>query len=285
MGGHSPGSKPMIKAKVDTNGLRQLFNGMPQRVLVAAGTETRTAARIFAAVAARNTLPYGAYESAPKEMMGRVKIDVERTQRPIDKLGSIWQDLERLDKGLAAGFWAAIKSKRAGESPEFTKWVLDKYLDEIQAKMSITHGAVRPKIHKQARTTAKRAVPKNHKPTHIIIGKSNLDNYVAKKQKTIGAAKAGWAAAAKSIGGSVSEREGFRKWFNTGVHRKSTGKFELIQSVTEMAIKLTNTVPWADVAFPPSQKNRVKIEFYPAFKRAIEKRKAALIAAAAKRRK
>jgi hypothetical protein len=218
-------------------------------------------------------------------MMGRVKIDVERTQRPIDKLGSIWKDLERLDKGLAAGFWAAIKSKRAGESPEFTKWVLDKYLDEIQAKMSITHGPVRPKIHKQARTTPKRAVPKNHKPTHIIIGKSNLDNYVAKKQKTIGAAKAGWAAAAKSIGGSVSEREGFRKWFNTGRHKKSTGYHNMIRTETETFIELTNTVPWADVAFPPSQKKRVAVEFYPAFKRAIETRKAALVAAAAKRRK
>jgi hypothetical protein len=44
-------------------------------------------------------------------------------------------------------------------------------------------------------------------------------------------------------------------------------------------------VPWAETAFPVSQKNRVKIEFLPAFKRAIEKRKAALVAAAAKRRK
>jgi hypothetical protein len=275
----------MIKFKVDNSGLERLFKGMPKRVLVAVGSEIRTAARTFAAVAAKNTLPYGAYENPPDEMMGRVKIDVERTQRPIDKLGSIWQDLERLDKGLAAGFWAAIKSKRAGESPEFTKWVLDKYLDEIQAKMSITHGAVRPKIHKQARTTPKRAVPKNHKPTHIIIGKSNLDNYVAKKQKTIGAAKAGWAAAAKSIGGSVSEREGFRKWFNTGRHKKSTGYHNMIRTETETFIELTNTVPWADVAFPPSQKKRVAVEFYPAFKRAIEKRKAALVAAAAKRRK
>jgi len=285
MGRNLASSKPMIKFKVDNSGLERLFKGMPKRVLVAVGSEIRTAARTFAAVAARNTLPYGAYESPPKEMMGRVKIDVERTQRPIDKLGSIWQDLERLDKGLAAGFWAAIKSKRAGESPEFTKWVLDKYLDEIQARMNITHGAVRPKIHEQARTTAKRAVPKKHKPTHIIIGKSNLDNYVAKKQKTIGAAKAGWAAAAKSLGGSVSAREGFPSWYNTGRHKKSTGHHNMIRTETETFIELTNTVPWADVAFPPSQKKRVAVEFYPAFKRAIETRKAALVAAAAKRRK
>jgi hypothetical protein len=268
----------MIKAKVNTNGLRDLFSGMPQRVLVAAGTETRTAARIFAAVAARNTLPYGAYESPPKEMMGRVKSDVERTQRTIDALGSIWQDLKAIDKGLAAAMWTAYKARKMG--------TVKQIIEDLSVQGGFTHGAVNPSVHNQARTTAKRGVPKDYKAKHIITSAGNaLAKYVAAKQKTIGAAKAGWAAAAKSIGGSVSEREGFRKWFNTGAHRKSTGKFELIQSVTEMAIKLTNTVPWADVAFPPSQKKRVAVEFLPAFKRAIEKRKAALAAAAAKRRK
>ena len=271
-------SKPMIKFKVDNSGLERLFKGMPKRVLVAAGTETRTAARIFAAVAARNTLPYGAYENPPDEMMGRVKIDVERTQRTIDALGSIWQDLKAIDKGLAAAMWTAYKARKMG--------TVKQIIEDLSVQGGFTHGAVNPSIHTQARTTAKRAVPKNHKAKHIITSAGNaLAKYVAKKQKTIGAAKAGWAAAAKSIGGSVSEREGFRKWFNTGVHRKSTGKFDLIRTETETFIKLTNTVPWADTAFPISQKNRVKIEFYPAFKRAIEKRKAALVAAAAKRRK
>jgi hypothetical protein len=184
---------------------------------------------------------------------------------------------------LAAGFWAAIKSKRAGESPEFTKWVLDKYLDEIQAKMSITHGAVRPKIHSQARTTSRRAVPKDHKPTHIIIGKSSLDNYVAKKQKTIGAAKAGWIAAGKSIGGSISAREGVKAWYNTGRHKQARGTHQLIRTETETFLKLTNQVPWADVAFPASRKKVTGMEFLPAFQKAVQKRKEKLAEAAFRR--
>jgi hypothetical protein len=268
----------MITANVNTNGLRQLFSGMPKRVLVAAGTETRTAARVFAAVAARNTLPYGAYENPPKDMMGKVKSDVERTQRTIDALGSIWQDLKAIDKGLAAAMWAAYKARKMG--------TVKQIIEDLATQGGFTYGAVNPSVHNQARTTAKRGVPKDYKAKHIITSAGNaLAKYVAAKQKTIGAAKAGWAAAAKSIGGSVSEREGFRKWFNTGVHRKSTGKFDLIRTETETFIKLTNTVPWADTAFPVSQKNRVKIEFYPAFKRAIEKRKAALAEAAARRRR
>jgi len=273
----------MITMKFDKTRLDRLFKDAPKKMLVAAGTEIRTAARIFAAVAAKNTLPYGAYEQPPKAAMDTVKNQIERTQRPIDQLGSIWQDIKALDKGLAAGFWAAIKSKRAGESPEFTKWVLDKYLDEIQAKLNITHGAVRPKIHSQARTASNRAVPKDHKPSHIIIGKSSLDNYVAKKQKTIGAAKAGWIAAGKSIGGSISAREGVKSWFNTGRHKKSQGKHDLIRTETETFLKLTNQVPWADVAFPPSRKKVTGMEFLPAFRKAVQKRKEKLAEAAFKR--
>lgn len=274
----------MITMQFDKTRLDRLFRDAPKKLLVAAGTDLRTAARVFAAVTAKNTLPYGAYDQPPKAAMDTVKNQIERTQRPIDQLGSIWQDIKALDKGLAAGFWAAIKSKRAGESPEFTKWVLDKYLDEIQARMSITHGAVRPKIHSQARTTSKRAVPKDHKPSHIIIGKSSLDNYVAKKQKTIGAAKAGWIAAGKSIGGSISAREGVKAWFNTGAHRKAKGTHQLIRTETETFLKLTNQVPWADVAFPASRKKVNGMEFLPAFRKAVAKRKQKLAEAAFKRK-
>ena len=273
----------MITMNFDKTRLDRLFKDAPKKMLVAAGTDLRTAARVFAAVTARNTLPYGAYDQPPKAAMDTVKNQIERTQRPIDQLGSIWQDIKALDKGLAAGFWAAIKSKRAGESPEFTKWVLDKYLDEIQARMSITHGAVRPKIHSQARTTSKRAVPKDHKPSHIIIGKSSLDNYVTKKQKTIGAAKAGWIAAGKSIGGSISKREGVKAWFNTGRHKKAKGTHRFIRTETETFLKLTNQVPWADVAFPASRKKVNGMEFFPAFIKAVGKRKRKLAEAAFRR--
>jgi hypothetical protein len=268
----------MIKFKVDNSGLERLFKGMPKRVLVAVGSEIRTAARVYASVAARNTLPYGAYENPPDEMMGRVKIDVERTQRTIDALGSIWQDLKAIDKGLAAAMWTAYKARKMG--------TVKQIIEDLSVQGGFTHGAVNPSIHTQARTTAKRAVPKNHKAKHIITSAGNaLAKYVAKKQKTIGAAKAGWAAAAKSIGGNVSEREGFRKWFNTGRHKKSTGYHNMIRTETETFIELTNTVPWADSAFPASQKTRVAKEFEPIFKRALETRKAALAEAAAKRRK
>jgi hypothetical protein len=63
MGFNSPSATPMITMKFDKTRLDRLFKDAPKKLLVAAGTEIRTAARIFAAVAAKNTLPYGAYEA------------------------------------------------------------------------------------------------------------------------------------------------------------------------------------------------------------------------------
>jgi len=266
----------MITMKFDKERLDRLFKDAPKKFLVAAGTEIRTAARIFAAVAARNTLPYGAYVQPPKEMMGRVKSDIERTQRQMDSLGSMWQDIKQIDAGLAAAFWTAVKSGKRG--------LAKKILEDLAVEGGFTTGAVNPSVHTKARTTAKRGVPKDYKATHVITSAGEaLAKYSAKKQKTIGAAKAGWAAAGKSIGGTVSARDGFKTWYNTGRHKKSRGSHQLVRTETETFLKLINQVPWADVAFPPSQKRVVAREFMPDFKRAVAKRKKALADAAFKR--
>jgi hypothetical protein len=267
----------MITMQFDKTRLDRLFKDAPKKFLVAAGTDIRTSARVFAAVAARNTLPYGAYEQPPKEVMNRVANQIRRTQVPIDELGSMWQVLKNVDQGLAAAFWTAFKAKKMG--------IVKQILDDLQAAGgAFTHGAVSPSEHTKARTGRRTSVPSDHKPRHIITsaGKA-LDTYIRSKQKTIGAAKAGWAAAGKSIGGSISEREGVKAWFNTGRHKKARGTHQLIRTETETFLKLINQVPWADVAFPASQKKVCGREFEPAFKKAIETRKKALADAAFKR--
>jgi hypothetical protein len=278
MGLNLAGSKPMIKFKVDNSGLERLFKGMPKRVLVAVGSEIRTAARTFAAVAARNTLPYGAYDEPTEAAMLTVQNQIKRTQPTIDQLGSMWQDLKAVDKGLAAAMWTAYKDRKMG--------TVKQIIEDLSVQGGFTHGAASYEVHKKARTGIRRSVPKNHKPTHIVTSSQGAVNtLVKKKQATIGAAKAGWAAAAKSLGGSVSAREGFPSWYNTGRHKKSTGYHNMIRTETETFIELTNTVPWIDQAFPASRRKVAASEFYPAFKRALETRKAALAEAAAKRRK
>ena len=264
----------MITMQFDKTRLDRLFKDAPKKFLVAAGTDLRTAARVFAAVAAKNTLPYGAFDQPPKAATNTVQNQVKRTQVPIDSLGSIWQILKDVDKGLAAAFWTAVKMKKMGLAKQI--------LDDLQAAGgNFTHGAVSPDIHAKARTGRNRSVPTNHRPSHIITSAGTaLNTYIKRKENTIGAAKAGWAAAGKSIGGSVSAREGVKAWYNTGRHRKSKGTHQLIRTETETFLKLINQVPWADVAFPQSQKKVCGREFEPAFKKAIEKRKAALAQAA-----
>jgi hypothetical protein len=264
----------MITMKFDKTRLDRLFKDAPKKLLVAAGTDLRTAARTFAAVTARNTLPYGAYEQPPKAAVNTVQNQIKRTQVPIDSLGSMWQILKDVDKGLAAAFWTAVKMKKMGLAKQI--------LDDLQsAGGNFTHGAVSPDVHTKARTGKNRSVPTNHRPSHIITsaGKA-LNTYIGRKEKTIGAAKAGWIAAGKSIGGSISNREGVKAWYNTGRHKKAKGTHQLIRTETETFLKLTNQVPWADVAFPNSQRKVVGREFEPAFRKAVEKRKKKLAEAA-----
>jgi hypothetical protein len=277
MGFNSPSATPMITMKFDKTRLDRLFKDAPKKLLVAAGTEIRTAARIFAAVAAKNTLPYGAYEQPPKAAVNTVQNQIKRTQVPIDSLGSMWQVLKDVDKGLAAAFWTAVKMKKMGLAKQI--------LDDLQsAGGNFTHGAVSPDIHTKARTGKNKSVPTNHRPSHIITsaGKA-LNTYIGRKEKTIGAAKAGWIAAGKSIGGSISNREGVKAWYNTGRHSKAKGTHQLIRTETETFLKLTNQVPWADVAFPASRKKVTGMEFLPAFRKAVQKRKEKLAEAAFKR--
>ena len=267
----------MITMKFDKTRLDRLFKDAPKKMLVAAGTDSRTAARIFAAVAARNTLPYGAYDQPPKEAMNRVANQIRRTQVPIDELGAMWQVLKSVDEGLAAAFWTAFKAKKMG--------LVKQILADLQAAGgSFTYGAVSPSEHAKARTTSRRGVPDSHKPSHVITsaGKA-LNTYIKSKQKTIGAAKAGWIVAGKSIGGSISAREGVKAWFNTGRHKRSQGTHQVIRTEAKTFIKLINQVPWADVAFPPSRKAVTVTEFYIYFKKAVRVRKEKLAEAALKR--
>ena len=268
----------MITMKFDSKRLNEVFRDAPKRALLAAGTELRTAGKVFAGVAARNTLPYGAYETAPDAAMDTVQNQIKRTQVPIDSLGSMWQVLKAVDKGLAAAFWTAVKARKMG----LAKQILDNL---VTAGGSFTHGAVSPDVHTKARTGIRRSVPKDHKPTHIITSAgAALNTYIKKKQRTIGAAKAGWAAAAKAMGGAVSAREGFKKWYNTGVHKRATGTAVLIQTKDKTVLKLTNSVPWSSEAFLADRKRATEREFLPHLKKAIETKKAALAAAALKRK-
>ena len=268
----------MITMKFNSKRLDRLIKDAPKKLLIAAGSDLRTAARVLAAVAARNTLPYGAYDQPPKDAMNTVQNQIKRTQVPIDELGGMWQVLKNVDQGLAAAFWTAFKAKKMG----LVKQILD---DLKAAGGDFTYGAVSPSIHTAARTGGHRRVPDNHRPNHIIIsaGKA-LDTYIKRKQKTIGAAKAGWIAAGKSIGGSISNREGVKAWYNTGRHKKARGKHDLIRTETETFLKLTNQVPWAGIAFPPSRKGVTSLEFMPYFKKAIRVRKEKLAEAALKRK-
>ncbi len=257
----------MIKAKVDSKALEKKLSTASKGTLNGIHREARMAARLFCGIMAKYTQPFGFADERPATSMTLVKGDIERTQRKWDSLGSMWRDMEAFDEGLAAAYWVAVK---AGNMAKVRRLLL-KFTDYTSA------ATVNKDAHESARTTKRKRVPGKHKPTHIVTGKSAMEKYIATKQKTIGAAKAGWAKAAKSIGGSVSAREKFSAWFNTGQHKKSSGVHSVATTPTGLLFKMTNQVPWASEAIGRGGISQASREYPSLWKATMEgetKRKA-----------
>jgi len=175
-------------------------------------------------------------------------------------------------------------TKKSGDSFELS---IQKQINKAAryATFKGTEGSIE-QIHTQYRNQRGAVTvkpPRQFQPARPTFKRDELDPYIDKKKANAGIAKAGWIAAGKSIGGSISAREGVKAWFNTGRHKRSQGTHQLIRTETETFIKLINQVPWADVAFPPSRKAVTVTEFYIYFKKAVRVRKEKLAEAALKR--
>jgi hypothetical protein len=90
---------------------------------------------------------------------------------------------------LANAYWHAIKSQKPRAA------------EEILRKANLPKGLA-PADHRAARTGKKGRVAKLASPVTLAT-EPQLRAYTGKKQKLVGFAKAGWAAAAKAIGGRV----------------------------------------------------------------------------------
>jgi hypothetical protein len=236
----------MMTVKIDAAVWKRKTDKLTKNVIVGIGTDVRTAARVVAATMATHTLPFGHGSERPETFMVVVEGDVKRAQVMQDELGLAYEEFKKQDESLAKLLWHAIKSGK--------KSLQRRLIEDLTIAAGMTRGKVDKAVHEKARTTKKKGVPKKHVPRHIITsgGKSALDSFAKRKQKRIGYAKAGWAAAAKSLGGAVSKREGFQAWYNTGQHKDARGASNVDGKASSLVITLVNQVPYIQAALPPS---------------------------------
>ena len=198
--------------------------------------------RTLAVESARITLPFGLTDKPFKKLAARIKADINRIFKRADNLGTAFKQLEAADPALAREYWRADKN---GE-PEKARRILRK----LCAKAGIPVGAIRPDLHKNARTARYGRVPDSAKTLAVISKGEALDRYIAKVQRQIGAVKAGWIAAAKTLGGTV---RGIPRWANTGAHKTSQGTAVVKRGDKGANIELHNQVSYAPEACNDTQ--------------------------------
>ena len=198
--------------------------------------------RTLAVESARITLPFGLTDKPFKRLADRIKADINRIFKRADNLGAAYKQLEAADPALARDFWRAEK---AGEKEKARR-----LLRKLCAKAGIPIGAVRPDLHKAARTALYGRVSDNAKTLAVVSKGEALDRYIAKVQRQIGAVKAGWIAAAKALGGTV---RGVPRWANTGAHKSSNGTAIVKRGAKGAKIELQNQVSYAQEACNDAQ--------------------------------
>jgi hypothetical protein len=198
--------------------------------------------RTLAVESARVTLPFGLSDKTYKKLAARIKSDILRIFKRADQLGSAFQQLEAADPALAQQYWQAQQSGDEARARRL--------LRKLSAKAGIAIGAIRPELHQSARTAHYGRVPDNAKTVAIISKGDALNRYIAKVQQQIGAVKAGWIAAAKTLGGTV---RGIPRWANTGVHKNSHGNAAVKRAEKGSTVELTNQVSYAPQACDDGQ--------------------------------
>lgn len=119
----------------------------------------------------------------------RIETDIRSIYAVPAKPGQIYAMMKVHAPELANAYWHAYKAQRP------------RAMEEIRRKANLP-GGFNPAQHRQARTGPKGSVARPEAPLTVSSGPS-VAAYVRKKKALVGFAKAGWAAAAKAIGGRV----------------------------------------------------------------------------------
>jgi len=150
-----------------------------------------------------------------------------------------WQLLAALKRRSPRLFHGYIRARQEGDEKQMRR-----YLQEA----GIQIGVLNPSTHRAARTTASGGVPKDYQGSDMVTS-PQLAAYAKRKRAQVGLAKAGWYAAAKSLGGRVRSndtvngkrvtaeifppylRKLARKYPGTGGSRIQPGRVEVFSNV------------------------------------------------------
>ena len=180
--------KPVIKV----TGAKALQSKL-QRVAKQLDRETpsilKQEGRALAVSLGMRTAPYGMGAEPPK-MKGRIEYEIRQIYATPSDINAIYTIIKDKSPQLAGAYFAAASQNKTARA------------NQIMAEAGVAIQMLDPKLHDSARGGKRGSVSKNARPAAVVRNPS-IKKYIKEKWKTIGVAKAGWYAAALSLGGRV----------------------------------------------------------------------------------
>lgn len=229
--------------------------------------------RRFAVVACRNlantTQPFSGGEKAVTEKgrkLGEMAVMVD-----INKVFYVPTRDGGFSKMLTERAEASLRKRNRGKTDvgagteKFRRRINDyigsgntKALQNIAEDMGMTNfrRTIDPAIHKAARTGRRTKVRKPPGGMTLILNKeSHLENYVAKRQKLVGLAKAGWAKCADLIPTTVKgpATRGIPQWVTRNKKKAQGSIQDLSRKAGNPKVLMTNRIPWTSNVLSPKE--------------------------------
>jgi len=235
---------------IGATGLLKKLLAHPQLVLRETESILRQEARALAVEYCSATMPGPGLQDGGKVEAFRktVESDVGRVFATREDPGAVFQLMKQHAPHLANAYWHAHKAKKPRQ------------MAEILRKANLPQG-LNPADHSAARTGKNGRVRKNQK--HVSIANAaSLRVFTRKQRGLVGFAKAGWACAAKGLGGRVRRNirgaDGTRATAESfpGYVRALARKFpdaggaSIAVSGTTVTVAIWTNVRHGDVAMP-----------------------------------
>ena len=190
-------------------------------------------ARLLAVSLATSTQPYGKTTAAREVGEARVSKDISKVFRTPS---SIFAEIKEDDQASASKFWTAYKRNDVA--------VMRSTMTAASIDLEIS-ATPRPELHDAARNRLGRV---NSLAKQLVTQPGALEAYIKLRQKKVGWAKAGWAAAADDCGG----HRGIPAWAS-GRHPSAQGMAIITRDANHPKVIIVNNVSYIDQVLPAPQ--------------------------------
>ena len=209
-----------VKIDVDKRTMRVFENRIGQLIAITGKPVEevlKQQGKLFAVSAAKHTLRYGDKAGVGKKHKADVEKTIRSTYMPIGGKGGFAEHIEKYRSASALKQWrSAVRSKNVAK------------IEALSRKLNLTDNFRGKKIKfikwDGGAAHTKRLKGKGHDRVNVVLGPAKqINQFIREKKAQVGAAKAGWAYAARMLGQKGTGR-GMPAYFAKGHRTRGFGR-------------------------------------------------------------